>query len=60
MTQPLSKKTDINPNFVENMKLELRKFYILGLPLLKLMIVLATLGLLVIGLYEYCSGGTAG
>jgi hypothetical protein len=60
MTQPLTKNSEINPALVENIKLQLKKYYVLGLPLLKLLITVATVGLLIIGLYEYCSGGTAG
>lgn len=60
MSQPLSNKSNVSATLIENIKNDLKKFYILGLPLLKLMILLATVGLLIIGLYEYCSGGTAG
>lgn len=52
MSQSLCNKTKLNPH-QEKIKNELKKFYVLGLPLLKMMIVLTIVGLLVIGLYEY-------
>lgn len=60
MSQPLPKKANSSLNPIENVKHELKQFYVLGMPLLKLMFIIVVLGLLAIGLFEYCSGGTAG
>jgi hypothetical protein len=46
-----------------NMKinsLNLKVYYTFGLSLLQLMAVIAVLGLVAAGVYELCSGGTAG
>lgn len=40
--------------------LNLRQYYTYGLSLLQLMVLLGLLGLALIGVYEFCSGGTAG
>jgi hypothetical protein len=60
MTQPFSKNTDTNLTGKKQIKLDLSNHYTIGLSLLKLMLLIAAIGLVVIGIYELCSGGTAG
>lgn len=60
MSQTISNKENTNLNHKKQVEKELTSFYVFGLPLLKLMLLLVAIGLLIIGVYEFCSGGTAG